>query len=109
MLTCHHVLTCHSESRRRQMSFTALPHWATIVSNQFAGKEIMVILMGIVVTSFSDCHRPPGSSPMVSGKPAIRLKFWMATPDAPLIRLSRHAMIMTRPLTMRTVISQKLV
>lgn len=37
---------------------------------------------------------------MVSGIPEIRLRFWMACPEAPFTRLSRTQMTMARPLSL---------
>ena len=46
---------------------------------------------------------------MVSGNPCMRLKFCTAAPAAPFMRLSRQLIVRMRPLTTRSVISQKFV
>ena len=54
-------------------------------------------------------HHKVHKSAVSSAQPIIRLRFWTATPAAPLIRLSRQASTTIRPRTTRRVMSQKLV
>ena len=105
-------------ARSRFLGSSFRPQWMPAVWN-FSGSFFEVVMGVFLFVRFIFYRNVVGQalpltcfygrSPVVSGKPCMMLKFWTATPLAPLMRLSMTEKMMTFPRESRMVMSQKFV